>query len=351
MQDCDQCVMSCIINDFSNLVKTWWETGILTSAHCDNSNRSCNDHHDFIAQMNRGIYGGWLRAGGWLQYWIISACWSYSRKENSHKTSGHRFLKFWLSLFICVAASLNCLACVSLFHLWFNYWKNNNELRSHVFCVSLSLCLPSVYNSFHVHIYLQFLFVFSPFVFFFLSLMAFSPLPPHSPTHPSHSQQNKQVTGYLLFSMATAVIGSLQFGYNTGVINAPEQVSDWLVTSVCVCCQDHKPLEWCFSSPGMTYRYWIISVNPVTWSHIPLKFNLMVEGRHCVSAVPVLVIGEMALFSKTFINSFYIIHTQTIVFFWGGGALFCRDKILTKLLKWLIKKIMFMSICKFTYIL
>ncbi|KAI9514027.1 Solute carrier 2, facilitated glucose transporter member 1 [Dissostichus eleginoides] len=33
----------------------------------------------------------------------------------------------------------------------------------------------------------------------------------------------KQVTGYLLFSLGTAVIGSLQFGYNTGVINAPEQ--------------------------------------------------------------------------------------------------------------------------------
>ncbi|XP_039675880.1 solute carrier family 2, facilitated glucose transporter member 1-like isoform X1 [Perca fluviatilis] len=35
--------------------------------------------------------------------------------------------------------------------------------------------------------------------------------------------QQKQVTGYLLFSLGTAVIGSLQFGYNTGVINAPEQ--------------------------------------------------------------------------------------------------------------------------------
>uniref|UniRef100_A0A3B5MPG6 Solute carrier family 2 member 3a n=1 Tax=Xiphophorus couchianus TaxID=32473 RepID=A0A3B5MPG6_9TELE len=31
------------------------------------------------------------------------------------------------------------------------------------------------------------------------------------------------VTGYLLFSLGTAVIGSLQFGYNTGVINAPEE--------------------------------------------------------------------------------------------------------------------------------
>ncbi|XP_061520445.1 solute carrier family 2, facilitated glucose transporter member 1-like [Phycodurus eques] len=35
--------------------------------------------------------------------------------------------------------------------------------------------------------------------------------------------QGKQVTGYLLFSLTTAVIGSLQFGFNTGVINAPEQ--------------------------------------------------------------------------------------------------------------------------------
>ncbi|XP_058474575.1 solute carrier family 2, facilitated glucose transporter member 3a isoform X1 [Solea solea] len=35
--------------------------------------------------------------------------------------------------------------------------------------------------------------------------------------------QDNQVTCYLLFSLSTAVIGSLQFGYNTGVINAPEQ--------------------------------------------------------------------------------------------------------------------------------
>lgn len=35
--------------------------------------------------------------------------------------------------------------------------------------------------------------------------------------------EKKQITCYLLFSLSTAVIGSLQFGYNTGVINAPEQ--------------------------------------------------------------------------------------------------------------------------------
>ncbi|XP_034466998.1 solute carrier family 2, facilitated glucose transporter member 1 [Hippoglossus hippoglossus] len=33
----------------------------------------------------------------------------------------------------------------------------------------------------------------------------------------------KKVTPYLLYCVATAVIGSLQFGYNTGVINAPEK--------------------------------------------------------------------------------------------------------------------------------
>ncbi|KAL0985137.1 hypothetical protein UPYG_G00153330 [Umbra pygmaea] len=36
-------------------------------------------------------------------------------------------------------------------------------------------------------------------------------------------QKKKGVTGYLLYCVATAVIGSLQFGYNTGVINAPEK--------------------------------------------------------------------------------------------------------------------------------
>uniref|UniRef100_A0A668AD78 Solute carrier family 2 member 3a n=1 Tax=Myripristis murdjan TaxID=586833 RepID=A0A668AD78_9TELE len=39
----------------------------------------------------------------------------------------------------------------------------------------------------------------------------------------SITREGRQVTGYLLFSLSTAVIGSLQFGYNTGVINAPEQ--------------------------------------------------------------------------------------------------------------------------------
>ncbi|XP_049903385.1 solute carrier family 2, facilitated glucose transporter member 3 [Epinephelus moara] len=36
-------------------------------------------------------------------------------------------------------------------------------------------------------------------------------------------EKPKKVTAYLLYCVSTAVIGSLQFGYNTGVINAPEQ--------------------------------------------------------------------------------------------------------------------------------
>ncbi|XP_046897047.1 solute carrier family 2, facilitated glucose transporter member 1-like [Hypomesus transpacificus] len=36
--------------------------------------------------------------------------------------------------------------------------------------------------------------------------------------------ESKQVTGQLLMAVGTAVIGSLQFGYNTGVINAPQKI-------------------------------------------------------------------------------------------------------------------------------
>lgn len=147
----------------------------------------------------------------------------FKKGKYSDKTSGLRFLKFRLLLFICVAASLNCLQCF----IYGLFIENIIMSSGFLFPVSLSVCPPSIYNSFRVHIYLQFLFVFYPCVFFFLSLMVLSPFPPHSPAHPSHSQQDKQVTGYLLFSLGTAVIGSLQFGYNTGVINAPEQVSDF----------------------------------------------------------------------------------------------------------------------------
>lgn len=64
----------------------------------------------------------------------------------------------------------------------------------------------------------------------------------------SFSLQQKQVTGYLLFSLGTAVIGSLQFGYNTGVINAPEQVSQNL--------RDHNT----DGSQGLNVKIWRIQI-------------------------------------------------------------------------------------------
>lgn len=36
---------------------------------------------------------------------------------------------------------------------------------------------------------------------------------------------HQQVTPQLMLAVGTAVIGSFQFGYNTGVINAPQKVS------------------------------------------------------------------------------------------------------------------------------
>ncbi|KAG7215419.1 hypothetical protein INR49_006519 [Caranx melampygus] len=65
----------------------------------------------------------------------------------------------------------------------------------------------------------------------------------------------KQVTGYLLFSLATAVIGSLQFGYNTGVINAPEQVETSLLL------QRHLDgALWRSHQPGVCTIVWSVSV-------------------------------------------------------------------------------------------
>lgn len=40
---------------------------------------------------------------------------------------------------------------------------------------------------------------------------------------------NKKVTVHLLLAVGTAVIGSLQFGYNTGVINAPQKVIEGFI--------------------------------------------------------------------------------------------------------------------------
>lgn len=66
--------------------------------------------------------------------------------------------------------------------------------------------------------------------FIFIYLFCINPInlnyPSCSRSFHHSAPQGKQVTGYLLFSLGTAVIGSLQFGYNTGVINAPEEVGE-----------------------------------------------------------------------------------------------------------------------------
>jgi len=38
-------------------------------------------------------------------------------------------------------------------------------------------------------------------------------------------QHSQGLTGFLIYAIFAAVLGMLQFGYNTGVINAPQEVS------------------------------------------------------------------------------------------------------------------------------
>lgn len=66
-------------------------------------------------------------------------------------------------------------------------------------------------------------------------------------------QPKKKITPYLLFSVATAVIGSLQFGYNTGVINAPEQVCVYECTWEC----DVK-LKWAQCNTSITCHHHLV---------------------------------------------------------------------------------------------
>ncbi|XP_036423148.1 solute carrier family 2, facilitated glucose transporter member 3a [Colossoma macropomum] len=66
--------------------------------------------------------------------------------------------------------------------------------------------------------------------------------------------EKKQVTCYLLFSLGTAVIGSLQFGYNTGVINAPEQKLQAFFNETWVK-RYGKPID-----PGVSIFVWSLAV-------------------------------------------------------------------------------------------
>lgn len=39
-----------------------------------------------------------------------------------------------------------------------------------------------------------------------------------------HVMQSQGLTGFLAYAIFAAMLGMLQFGYNTGVINAPQKV-------------------------------------------------------------------------------------------------------------------------------
>lgn len=206
------CVTSWIMNDVIHPVDGWWEA---------------SDHRE----MNRGNYGGWLRAGiEQAQYWILSAfSWSCAcdvkvfdclweiilsklSLHNEARLCGCMRLVFMCTLSITVWCLIllrrvteSLTSLVPHFYLWLQL----SEIK---------LLCPSLFDSMFISSFC----LLSPLSFRLWLFLVLSP-----------SQQDKQVTGYLLFSLATAVIGSLQFGYNTGVINAPEQVSG-------SCCQEQR---------------------------------------------------------------------------------------------------------------
>ena len=131
----------------------------------------------------------------------------YSKLSDVYVTS----MRSWC----CVSRSDSSLIVMSHdFSVWYlkclwTVWRQHQNLimsSDLIFILSLSLLYPFRFISTLISMFCFMLF--------------------HSSS--SLQQQEKQVTGYLLFSLGTAVIGSLQFGYNTGVINAPEQVGQHL---------------------------------------------------------------------------------------------------------------------------
>lgn len=173
-------------------------------------NGSFNAQADFITRVI------W-RALQDLQYWITSACcWLCSGRKNRAIKNN------WFAAFICTRDD-NCSSDVGVITRCFICDTSASltclESASQLYCIENPIMSS------------DFIFIMS-FSLHLLPLLRPSPPPLLSPLSSSSqplcplffSLQQKQVTGYLLFSLATAVIGSLQFGYNTGVINAPQEV-------------------------------------------------------------------------------------------------------------------------------
>lgn len=54
----------------------------------------------------------------------------------------------------------------------------------------------------------------------------------------------QKITASLIYAVSVAAIGSLQFGYNTGVINAPEKVRGRMSWGVCMYVLRRKKRTW-----------------------------------------------------------------------------------------------------------
>ncbi|KPP71528.1 solute carrier family 2, facilitated glucose transporter member 3-like, partial [Scleropages formosus] len=128
----------------------------------------------------------------------------------------------------------------------------------------------------------------------------------------------KQITGYLLFSVTTVVIGSLQFGYNTGVINAPEQKLRTFFNDTWIE-RYQQPI-----SPGMCTFIWSFSVAVFSVGGMVGSFSVGVMAnkfgrRNSMMIVNVLaLIGAALMGFSTLSSSFEMVIAGRLVI-----GLFC----------------------------
>ncbi|XP_023659494.1 solute carrier family 2, facilitated glucose transporter member 3-like isoform X2 [Paramormyrops kingsleyae] len=102
-------------------------------------------------------------------------------------------------------------------------------------------------------------------------------------------QKKQQVTCYLVFSVSIVVIGSLQFGYNTGVINAPEQKLRAFFNSTWVG-RYGQPI-----SPGVCTLIWSLSVAIFSVGGMAGSFSVGVMANTFGRRNSMLIINVLAL--------------------------------------------------------
>uniref|UniRef100_A0A8C9U757 Solute carrier family 2 member 3a n=1 Tax=Scleropages formosus TaxID=113540 RepID=A0A8C9U757_SCLFO len=142
--------------------------------------------------------------------------------------------------------------------------------------------------------------------------------PPGTLSVPFLAPHQKQITGYLLFSVTTVVIGSLQFGYNTGVINAPEQKLRTFFNDTWIE-RYQQPI-----SPGMCTFIWSFSVAVFSVGGMVGSFSVGVMAnkfgrRNSMMIVNVLaLIGAALMGFSTLSSSFEMVIAGRLVI-----GLFC----------------------------